>query len=140
MRHGEALSIADDQKKGLSEKGKFQVARIAKQARALELKIHHIYSSTKQRAKMSAEIFANVFGVSFQEVEGLGPYDNPDAWLQRVRFEENLLIISHLPFLEFLADKLLQKPLSFSFYESSFLGLVFEEIWKIELYLSNSTL
>lgn len=138
LRHGNALTAAEDPKKGLSEQGKKQINKIAKQAKVFDLKIDQIYYSTKYRAKMTAELFANVFGaIPLEEQQGLSPTDDPFRWMTRLTGEKNILLVSHLPFLEWLVEALLGKPLCFSFYEGSFLALNYDNEWRMELYLSN---
>lgn len=139
LRHGEALSAAEDPEKGLSEIGKKQVIKVAKCMKALDLQIDQIYHSTKKRAQMTAELFATVFGkLPLAAQEGLGPDDDPYPWISRLQQEESsILLVSHLPFLIMLAEALLKKKLSFSFYESSLLALDYVDEWHVNLYLSN---
>jgi len=72
-------------------------------------KIVRALHSGKVRARQTAEIFAERLGIDEIAIDTeLAPNSDPEAWVERLAsYEENLLLVGHLPFLDRLASHLL---------------------------------
>ena len=110
MRHGQALSKAQDPERGLSAEGRRQVQEVARRLASLDWRPERILHSPKARARQTAEILAEVLGRPgvAEEVMGLKPEDPVGLWLERLGAEEqDLALVSHLPFVDILSRSLL---------------------------------
>jgi phosphohistidine phosphatase len=105
VQHGEAKSEAEDPERSLTLRGEEETRKIANAAKKLDLRPLRIYHSGKKRAEQTAEIIAGAFGLFPQLGQGLNPNDDVQPWVERISREaEDLMIVSHLPFLEKLAS------------------------------------
>jgi len=111
VRHGEAVSKAEDHSRPLSEKGSKDVRKIARfAADRAGVKVCAIYHSGKTRAKETAEILARhlnpVNGVI--EDRGLEPDAEVSLWAMWLsEGEEDVMLVGHLPHLGRLVSRLL---------------------------------
>jgi phosphohistidine phosphatase len=109
VQHGEAVSEEVDPDKPLSPEGKDNIIKMADFLRELNIRPAEIWHSTKTRAKQTADIMLNKLKpvAGLKQREGLAPNDHPEKILEELRAErENLMIVSHLPFLQKLASLL----------------------------------
>lgn len=113
VRHGKAQHPAIDPEKGLSPKGETEVKSVAKRIKQrLEKsqgKLGRIIHSDKKRAKDTAELIAAILDddTPVEEHLNLAPEDPVDPILNEIVHErESILIVSHLPFLPHLMEKL----------------------------------
>jgi len=142
-RHGLALSTEVDHGFPLAEQGKDETQKIARALKCFDPKLDNIYHSNKLRTQQTAEIFREVLAphLTIEMREGMKPLDAiEDIYHEINAIEENIMIVSHLPFLEQLAAKLLygkQAPLCFDFSTSAVACLEksFNEHWKLVLFL-----
>lgn len=110
IRHGDAVNDFVDTKRPLSENGILEVETVGNLLASSEtLKISHIYHSSKERAKESAEIISQCinFDGKLKLSQNLKPNDDPSSWaLDLSSFEENTILVGHLPYMGILAGKL----------------------------------
>lgn len=108
MQHGDALSKEQDPERPLSPAGEAAVRAMAELLRG---KLHpvRILHSGKLRARQSAELLARaVPGVAPQAVEGLAPNDDTAAFAAQIaQWDEEVVLVGHLPFMARLATRLL---------------------------------
>ncbi len=120
VRHGEPRSEAEDPERSLSVKGEEEVRTAATFAKGLDVRPSRIYHSGKRRAEQTAAILGITLKRPAEAAEGLSPNDDVHAWIKRIsREKEDLMLVSHLPFLEKLAGVLITghgkaRPVSFS--------------------------
>jgi phosphohistidine phosphatase len=104
VQHGEAKSEAEDPERSLTIRGEEETKRISDAAKRLGIHPSRIYHSGKKRAEQTAGIIAGTLGLPAQLAQGLNPNDDVHLWAERISGEaEDLVIVSHLPFLEKLA-------------------------------------
>lgn len=112
IRHGKAANSPQDQDPVLTQQGKKECQEIASR---LEIADFEIWHSTKKRAKETASIIAP--NHKLIEKDGLKPNDLIDPIATELSYcTHNLVIVSHLPFLEKLIEHLDPKrliPISF---------------------------
>ena len=101
-QHGNQNSEEIDPNEGLSIQGLADVESVAGMA---EFKPSKIFHSVKLRAKQTAQIFANHFGCTIEEKEGLKPMDDINPWIDKL--EDGLMLVGHLPFMQKLSSKLI---------------------------------
>lgn len=110
IQHGQALSKEENPKRPLSENGKTDVEKIAKFLNQTNLDIHRLLHSEKLRARQTAEILANILNLDI-EIESCGiinPNDDPRAFVwQDDSWQQNMLVVGHLPFLSKLVSFLI---------------------------------
>ncbi|MCK4319433.1 phosphohistidine phosphatase SixA [Candidatus Micrarchaeota archaeon] len=130
VQHGKAVPKEENPEKPLSKEGKKETQKIAEFLKK-KISISKIYSSKKPRAVQTAEIFAQTFSAEKEEVDFLNPLDYP---LNAVKiFEEDVMIVGHLPFLAKLCSLLLKaknEPVNFE--NSGVVCLLKEENWKLD--------
>ena len=102
VQHGVSLPKDQDPERGLSEAGIADVKRISEVAKGYEVPVVSIFHSGKKRARQTAEIFASALkpegGVA--EMAGLNPMDDVQAFSKNLSFQENIMFVGHLPFME----------------------------------------
>jgi phosphohistidine phosphatase len=78
VRHGEAMSEAEDPERPLTARGRQEAQRVSAVAARLGLRLAEIRHSGKRRAAETAEIFAGALGVRERvvAVAGLAPNDD----------------------------------------------------------------
>ena len=111
VQHAEAKSKDEDPQRPLTSAGTENAGRVAALAAGhLNVEISQIFHSGKARAEQTAEIFSKHLkptqGVT--GTDGLGPDDDPVAWLGRVgETSGDLMLVGHLPHLARLCGLLL---------------------------------
>lgn len=108
MRHGEYA--AHDIKNSLTEKGKEAIRHLAQFLKSNHIQVARIFHSEKLRAKETAEILApSLTGhQGGEEKQGLNPLDDIHALLPELStWEEDTVLVGHLPFVERLIGQLL---------------------------------
>jgi phosphohistidine phosphatase len=110
VRHGEAMSAEEDPERGLSDRGRREVERVAGAVSGRCAPLARIGHSGKLRARQTAEILAQQLkprdGVC--PLSGLAPNDDPE--IARRLAEEAagaIMLVGHLPHLGRLASSLL---------------------------------
>jgi phosphohistidine phosphatase len=109
-QHGEAKPEAEDPARPLTDRGREEVRRVARQAAVLGLQVAEIRHSGKLRSRQTAEIFAAALTPlhGIREMDGLGPADDPAKARAEVESaREPWLLVGHLPHLSRLASLLL---------------------------------
>jgi len=109
VRHGEAMSGADDQARPLSEKGKDDITRVAQYLAQHDLQVNHILVSNKTRAKQTAAIFQDALNVTvLNETATLLDPEAPVAPLLEMipSWHDDTMIVGHMPFLTHLVNAL----------------------------------
>lgn len=113
VRHGDAVSEAADPTRPLSEEGVSEVKSVAnfilkhrliKNRRELDLAY-----SPKVRAKETAEIIADTLSLEEGKLStDLLPESPIVHWLEQIEFsEKSLMLVGHLPYMDFILSKLL---------------------------------
>lgn len=70
----------------------------------------HIFHSGKERALQTATIIADTIGLSenIKQAEGISPMDDANEFALKIKpFADDVLIASHMPFVQRLCDALL---------------------------------
>jgi phosphohistidine phosphatase len=110
MQHGEAEPEEVDPARPLTPLGREEVARVARVARKMGVRVGLILHSGKLRALETAEILARELGpeIEVRQADGLAPKDDPRAVLPAIEASsQNLVLVGHLPHLSRLASLLL---------------------------------
>lgn len=108
IQHGEALSKDTDPDRALSEAGRKDVQRVASFL-AGKVRVARVLHSGKTRARQTAEILAAavVPDLEAEQFGGLSPNDPVEPFVQHVEeWDEDLLVVGHLPFMEKLVARL----------------------------------
>jgi len=112
VRHGKALPKEQDPQRSLSPEGRREVRSVAVHLGSVELKVARILHSGKARACQTAEILAA--GVRHEQLvasDGISPNDPVDEMCRELcAGDEDVMIVSHLPFVGRLASRLLGAP------------------------------
>jgi len=114
MRHGEALSAAEDGQRPLSLKGQKDAKAIGSYLAECQVFIPQIIHSPRVRAKQTAEFVAESMPKArlVEAQTGLDETDTLDYILEELpSWHEDTLIVGHLPFLSQLVSQLvIQQP------------------------------
>lgn len=106
VQHGDAKSKDEDPARGLSDRGREDVRKVA--AFVSSVKVEQIFHSGKTRAAQTAGIFAEQLGVEVYEKDGLAPMDEPAVWAERLKeTDKDTMLVGHLPYMGKLASLLL---------------------------------
>jgi phosphohistidine phosphatase len=108
VRHGEAQPDGPDSQRALTERGIDGVERVAAWAVRAGVSVSEIRHSGKRRAEQTAALLAARLhpAAGVHAIDGISPNDDPVAFAESIASEKNLMIVSHLPFLGFLAATL----------------------------------
>lgn len=141
-RHGESHEKEGTQQ--ITSKGREESAKNAFVIKNFHPLISAIYCSNKVRAKQTAEIFHEILchHAPFEEKSGISPTDPAEPIVHELNaLKENIMLVSHLPFLEKLASLLLYgeiKALPFTFSNSAVIVLEREgSQWSLISMVSN---
>ena len=110
VRHGDALNMTEDSQRSLSTQGRQEVQRMARFLGDNQVTVAQIYHSGKLRAQETAKELAT--GLSalprIDVLSGLRPDDpvKPIA-VYCNHWQEDVMLVGHLPFLSKLAAELL---------------------------------
>lgn len=110
VQHGEARSETVDPERSLTGSGRDEVGHVARVAARIGISPLRIIHSGKTRARQTAEIMAESLSPpqGVEQHKGLGPNDPVIPWRERLETSAvDLMIVSHLPFLDRLASLLL---------------------------------
>jgi phosphohistidine phosphatase len=110
VRHGEAKKEAEDPAQGLTDRGREQVQRTASSARKLIPRLSEILHSPKTRAEQTAGLLAAHLKPEqgTRRADHLLPLDDPGVWASRLSdISDDIMLVSHLPYLAKLAGLLL---------------------------------
>jgi phosphohistidine phosphatase len=111
VRHGEAKTKDADPKKSLSDAGRENVVKVSGLVAGIGPSLEEIRHSGKERARQTAEVFAEVAGIAqerIREVAGLKPNDDVGAVAKQLDEQgRSVALVGHLPFLGRLMSLLL---------------------------------
>ncbi len=110
VQHAEAKKEGDDPTRGLTDKGFRDIALTALFAHDQGVAVSRIYHSGIKRAQQTAQALVDQVhpkeGMS--EADWLAPMDDPKIWEERLsKMHEDIMLVSHLPYLAKLASLLL---------------------------------
>ena len=115
VRHGQAENPEIDPACGLSRRGKAEARLVGRHLKSQGCQLSDIHCSTKARAKQTAEIVALELGGKIipASMSGLAPIDPVEKLASQLQErKQDLMIVSHLPFLPSLAAQLLAGAIS----------------------------
>ena len=109
VRHGDALSAAEDPERPLSPRGRDDARRMAEALGRAGVRVREIRHSGKARAARTAEILAKHVGLAEPvAAPGLAPNAPVEPLVDEIETRTaDLMIVGHLPFLALLASRLL---------------------------------
>jgi phosphohistidine phosphatase len=110
VQHGKAKKEEEDPARGLTEKGREEVARVAAALKKAGVPVVRILHSGKTRTMQTALILADHLKPSkgVAETDSLAPMDDPSIWFKRIAgMDEDMLLVGHLPYMAKLAGLLL---------------------------------
>jgi len=129
VQHGKALSEDIDPKRPLSEEGKKDTERIAKFLKG-KIDLDVIWHSEKLRTKETAQTLAEYLlpKEGLKELKRLLPLDPVESLLRKIIGErKNIMIVSHLPFLQKLSSLILTGSENYNLINFSQAGCVYLE-------------
>jgi phosphohistidine phosphatase len=142
VRHAETMEVDGIQQ--ITPKGREQSAKNALVLKQFHPLITSVYHSAKLRAKQTAEIFHELLchHAPLEEKEGITPTDAAIKVAHELNsMHHNVMLVSHLPFLEGLSSLLLygeERALPFKFSNSSIITLEKEGThWQLIGMISN---
>lgn len=109
-RHGEYIAHGIHQLGSLSEKGKNDIEQLATFLQSSHIKVAKIFHSGKARAEETAQLLTKAFICSSPIAlsAGMNPEDDVSAFAEVVNtWDEDVLLVGHLPFMGRLVGKLL---------------------------------
>src|SRR3989338_2641416 len=122
VRHADALSHQEDEKRPLSRRGRQEAALVSHFLKKKSLApVDEVWHSTRLRAKQTAEIFVKELGwnVLLKETAGLEPDDGVDEIAGRLgTTQKSIMVVGHMPYLGHLASSLVlgrESPNMFNF-------------------------
>ncbi len=126
VQHGKANKKEIDPEKGLSDDGIRDVRRIADVARGYCIHVSCIKHSGKKRALQTAELFASVIGAEngIKEINCINPKDDVVGFAEDADFEDDLMVVGHLPFMEKLVSYLVTGSIEKSIFKFQNGGIV----------------
>jgi phosphohistidine phosphatase len=108
VQHGRQIPKEEDPEQHLSEEGRAEVHRVAELAREHGVKVDRIEHSPKERARETAEIFAQALkpenGIS--EREGIKALDDVVPVARELESRDGVMLVGHLPFMQRLVSYL----------------------------------
>lgn len=109
VRHGEAKDSDHDPERGLSPEGETNVCKAGVFLSTKNLRVGRICHSSKKRAQETADILGSYMGPAngVSQEKGLEPEDDPTVWNERLKNEEqDIMLVGHMPHLDRLASLL----------------------------------
>ena len=102
VQHGRCLPKSEDPQKGLSADGKSETMRIAAVAKGYAVKVSRIAHRGKNRARETAELFAEALSPpgGIEVLRGMNPLDDVSVFAQHLPLDQDLMLVGHLPFME----------------------------------------
>jgi phosphohistidine phosphatase len=110
VQHAEAKTEGEDPARGLTDKGFREIALTALFARDQGVAVQGVYHSGKKRAHQTAQALADQVHPKegILEAGWLAPMDDPKTGEERLsHMHEDIMLVSHLPYLAKLASLLL---------------------------------
>ncbi len=110
LQHGEAVTEEIQPERPLSEQGIRDIRILALHMQNMGVQLGNIFHSGKLRAQQSAELIAETISPEIQPVQtaGLNPNDDPMEIVEDIeQMDENILLVSHMPFVSRLCSTLL---------------------------------
>ena len=110
VRHGKAASSDVDPQRGLTQAGRAEVEKVAVLMKRMNISVDCVWHSGKARAEQTAEILAEAMTVKegLTAHAGLSPNDYAGPIKDEiVSASQDIMIISHLPFVGILTSLLL---------------------------------
>lgn len=110
VRHGDALPRDQDPQRGLSPLGRQQAASVGARLAGLGVAVARILHSGKARARQTAEEIASGLpdAPAPEQAEGLRPNDPVEPVVRQIlAADQAWLIVSHLPFVQYLTAVLM---------------------------------
>jgi phosphohistidine phosphatase len=110
VQHGKAKSADEDPNRGLSDEGREEINRIAEFLSALRISVSLIQHSGKPRAEETAHLLADAIRSNGgpTHTDDLNPDSDPTIAANFLKvYDEDILIVGHLPHLERLTSLLL---------------------------------
>jgi len=111
VRHGIPLPREEDPQKGLSDKGRREVKKVASHLKKTGVTVDAVWESGKKRATQTAEILASSLMAgrgTAAEKPGIAPNDPVEKLAEELSGRSgDLMIVGHLPFLSRLVSLLL---------------------------------
>jgi len=110
VQHAEAASKDVDPQRPLSDQGRRDIQKVAAFIKPLNLSVDYLWHSTKKRAIQTAEILAEVVKINEAKIarDGLAPNDDVTQLKDElVSAQNDIMIVSHLPFVSKLTSLLL---------------------------------
>ena len=101
VQHGDALAKDIDPDRPLSETGQLDVKRVASFLVG-RMEVSRVIHSGKTRAQQTAELLADSIAgeLPVEAIDGINPNDSVEAFTQQVlNWNENALVVGHLPFM-----------------------------------------
>ena len=111
VRHGKSVAPALDPSQPLSGEGREEIRHMARTLANMNLKVGTVLHSGKLRAKETAREIAAALEPAggVKKVTGLAPNDDPVQALEWIETaDEDLMLVSHLPFLDNLLKELVK--------------------------------
>ena len=102
VQHGNALPKDVDPERGLSERGKQDVANVAAFLARGSVQVGRIFHSGKKRAWKTAELFRGclIGGGNFDERDGIAPLDPVVGVAEEIQnLSMDTMFVGHLPFM-----------------------------------------
>ncbi len=108
VRHGEAHLETFNADRSLTEEGRAAVDRIAHLLSAFAIPVSEILHSGKTRARQTADIMGHYLepSLNIKEIKGINPNDDVTEISKSLDPSKNIMLVSHLPFLERLVSYL----------------------------------
>lgn len=103
VRHGKYTPAHIDATEGLSEEGKREVLNLRQQLDKEGIRFDQVLTSPKKRAKETAELLRGT--APLLEIATLKPNTMPEEAYHAIPQTGNVLVVSHLPLLQSLAEK-----------------------------------
>lgn len=110
VQHGDAVSKQVDPDRPLNEQGIRDIERLASYLSKWGVRVPSVVHSGKARAQQTAQRLAAVLAIAepVKAQSDLSPKDSPAAMIARLAGRtEDLLVVSHMPYLGKLATRLL---------------------------------
>jgi phosphohistidine phosphatase len=110
LQHGEAVPKEIQPDRPLSEQGIRDVRILARHMQNMGVQLQNVFHSGKLRAQQSARLITETISPEIRPVqtEGLNPNDDPSMIIGDFeQMNENILIVSHMPFVSRLCSTLL---------------------------------
>ena len=108
VQHGKSRPKQEDPNQGLSDQGRADTERIAQVAKGYQVPVAMIQHSGKERARGTAEIFAEFLApeLGVVQVDGIKPMDDVERFAGSLDPAENIMVVGHMPFMEKLVGLL----------------------------------